>query len=40
MIIQTVFDAQRRHDYQPFGDVCETVQAQYGTGGGQRADSG
>ena len=28
-----VFDASRRHDYQPFGDVSETVQAAYGTGG-------
>ena len=28
-----VFDASRRHDYKPFGDVAETVQAQYGTGG-------
>ena len=28
-----VFDGSRRHDYKPFGDVCETVQAQYGTGG-------
>ena len=28
-----VFDASRRHSYQPFGDVCETVQAAYGTGG-------
>ena len=28
-----VYDASRRHDYQPFGDVSETVQAQYGTGG-------
>lgn len=28
-----VYDASRRHDYQPFGDVSETVQAAYGTGG-------
>ena len=28
-----VFDGSRRHDYQPFGEVGETVQAQYGTGG-------
>lgn len=28
-----VFDASRRHNYKPFGDVAETVQAQYGTGG-------
>lgn len=32
--IQIVFDASRRHNYEPFGDVCETVQASYGTGGG------
>jgi len=29
-----VFDASRRHNYEPFGDICETVQAHYGTGGG------
>lgn len=28
-----VFDASRRHDYQQFNDVIETVQASYGTGG-------
>jgi site-specific DNA-cytosine methylase len=28
-----VFDGSRRHDYKEFGDVSETVQAQYGTGG-------
>lgn len=28
-----VFDPSRRHAYEPFGDVCETVQAHYGTGG-------
>lgn len=28
-----VYDASRRHNYEPFGDVCETVQANYGTGG-------
>lgn len=28
-----VYDPSRRHDYQPFGDVSETVQASYGTGG-------
>ncbi len=27
-----VFDASRRHDHQPFGEVCETVQAAYVTG--------
>lgn len=30
--IAVVFDASRRHNYEPFGDVCETVQAAYGTG--------
>ena len=29
-----VFDGSRRHNYQPMGNVGETVQAQYGTGGG------
>ena len=29
-----VYDASRRHNYEPLGDVCETVQAHYGTGGG------
>ncbi len=29
-----VFDSSRRHSYEPFGDICETVQAAYGTGGG------
>ena len=29
-----VFDGSRRHDYQPFGDVIETIQTHYGTGGG------
>ena len=28
-----VYDGSRRHDYKPFGDVSETVQAAYGTGG-------
>ena len=28
-----VYDASRRHSYEPFGEVCETVQAAYGTGG-------
>jgi len=28
-----VYDASRRHNCEPFGDVCETVQANYGTGG-------
>lgn len=28
-----VFDGSRRHDYKEFGDISETVQAQYGTGG-------
>ena len=29
-----VYDASRRHNYEPFDDVCETVQAHYGTGDG------
>lgn len=29
-----VFDASRRHNYEQFKDVCETIQAAYGTGGG------
>ena len=29
-----VYDASRRHNYEPFGEVCGTVQAHYGTGGG------
>lgn len=29
-----VFDGSRRHDYEPLGDIGETVQAHYGTGGG------
>ena len=28
-----VFDGSRRHGYEQFDEVCETVQAQYGTGG-------
>ena len=28
-----VYDGCRRHNYQPFGEVCETVQAYYGGGG-------
>ena len=31
-----VFDGNRRHDYQPFTGVCETVQAHYWTGGGNQ----
>jgi len=33
-VIAEVYDASRRHNYEPFGNVCETVQAHYGTGGG------
>ena len=33
VVDREVYDAQRRHDYQQFGDICETVQARYGTGG-------
>jgi DNA (cytosine-5)-methyltransferase 1 len=29
-----VYDASRRHNYESFRDICETVQAHYGTGGG------
>lgn len=29
-----VFDSQRWHGYEPFGDTAGTVTAQYGTGGG------
>ena len=28
-----VYDASRRHGYEQFNEVCETVQAKYGTGG-------
>lgn len=28
-----VYDASRRHNCEPYGDVCGTVQAHYGTGG-------
>lgn len=31
--IVRVYDASRRHNYEEFGDICETVQAAYGTGG-------
>lgn len=31
---QRVYDPSRRHAYEEFKDVCETVQAAYGTGGG------
>lgn len=31
-----VFDGSRRHGYEPFGEVCETIQAAYGTGGATR----
>lgn len=29
-----VYDAYRRHNYEPIGDVCITVSAFFGTGGG------
>ena len=29
----SVYDASRRHNYEEFKDVCETVQSHYGTGG-------
>ena len=34
--LPAVFDGSRRHAYQPFGNVCETVQAHYGTDGGNQ----
>ena len=34
LIVQTVYDAHRDHDYVNFGETCATVYAQYGTGGG------
>lgn len=33
VVAPSVYDASRRHGYEPFDDVCETVQAAYGTGG-------
>lgn len=33
-----VFDPDQRHDYKPFDDVCGTVTARYGTGGGQHTN--
>lgn len=30
---QYVFDSQPHHDYREMGDVCQSVSAQYGTGG-------
>ena len=31
---KVVFDGNRRHDYQPLGEVAQTILAHYGTGGG------
>lgn len=31
---QTVYDGCRRHDYKPLGEVCTTLHAMMGTGGG------
>lgn len=33
-IYREVFDGSRRHGYQSLGELCETIQAAYGTGGG------
>lgn len=33
-IDKVVFDGNRRHDYQPLGEVAQTILAHYGTGGG------
>lgn len=32
-VIQRVYDASRRHSFEEYTDICETVQAHYGTGG-------
>lgn len=29
-----VYDSYRRHNYEEMGDICQTVSAFYGTGGG------
>lgn len=34
LVIQKVYDPSRRHAYEEYPEVCETVQAAYGTGGG------
>ena len=31
---QTVYDPSRRHAYEEYGDVCGTLDARMGTGGG------
>ena len=33
MIVTKAYDPSRRHSYEEYEDVCETVQACYGTGG-------
>ena len=32
-VYKEVFDGCRRNDYRSLGELCETVQAAYGTGG-------
>ena len=34
MKTMNVYDGCRRHDYQPLGEVCTTLHAMMGTGGG------
>lgn len=34
-----VYDPSRRHAYEEFEDVCMTLDAAMGTGGGKRTDS-
>lgn len=34
LVIQRVYDPSRRHDYPCCGDVCVTLEARIGTGGG------
>lgn len=33
VVEQRVYDPSRRHGYEEYDDVCETVKAAYGTGG-------
>lgn len=34
ILVQKVYDSYRRHNYEEMGDICQTVSAFYGTGGG------
>ena len=34
LIVKEVFDSYRRHNYEKMGNVCQTVSAFYGSGGG------